>query len=138
MQTKYKQMTKDFEGLELKAYKCPAGKLTIGYGRNLEDVGITEQEANMLFEHDFATAEANARVLLTSIGKNWVKFPEQRLYVLTDMIFNLGYNGVLKFKKMLAAIKVDDYNTAAKEMLNSDWARQVGSRATKLAALMQG
>lgn len=131
-------MTKDFEGLELKAYKCPAGKLTIGYGRNLEDVGVTEQEANMLFEHDFATAEAGARVLVTSLGKNWIKFPEQRLYVLTDMIFNMGYAGVLKFKKMLSAIQRDDYETAAKEMLNSDWARQVGNRATKLAALMRG
>jgi len=36
------------EGLKLKPYKCPAGKLTIGIGRNLEDRGITEQEAQML------------------------------------------------------------------------------------------
>lgn len=138
MQTKYKQMTKDFEGLRLKVYKCSAGKLTIGYGRNLEDTGITEQEASMMFEHDFATAEAYTRVLLTSLGKEWSTFPEQRLYVLTDMIFNMGYTRVLGFKKMLEAIKKDDYKTAAKEMLDSNWARQVGNRATKLAALMQG
>jgi lysozyme len=54
------------------------------------------------------------------------------------MIFNIGYTRVLGFKKMLAAIKRDDYQTAAKEMLDSNWARQVGNRATKLAALMQG
>lgn len=111
MQTKYKKMTKDFEGLRLKVYTCTAGKLTIGYGRNLEDTGITEAEASI---------------------------PEQRLYVLTDMIFNIGYTRVLGFKKMLAAIKRDDYKAAAKEMLDSNWARQVGNRATKLAALMQG
>lgn len=138
MQTKYKKMTKDFEGLRLKVYTCTAGKLTIGYGRNLEDTGITEAEASMLFEHDFATAEASARVLLKSLGKDWETFPEQRLYVLTDMIFNMGYSRVSGFKKMLAAIKRDDYQTAAKEMLDSNWARQVGNRATKLAALMQG
>lgn len=138
MQTKYKQMTKDFEGLELKVYRCSSGKLTIGYGRNLEDNGITKQEADMLFERDFTTAEAQARVLVTSLGKNWIKFPEQRLYVLTDMIFNMGYTNVLKFKKTLAAIKADDYDKAAKEMLDSDWARQTGRRATTLAALMRG
>lgn len=138
MQTKYKKMTKDFEGLRLKVYTCTAGKLTIGYGRNLEDTGITEAEASMMFEHDFVTAEASARVLLKSLGKDWETFPEQRLYVLTDMIFNMGYTRVLGFKKMLAAIKKDDYKTAAKEMLDSNWARQVGNRATKLAALMRG
>ena len=138
MQTKYKKMTKDFEGLRLKMYTCSAGKITIGYGRNLEEVGISEQEANMLFEHDFANAEAYARVLLSSLGIDWSTFPEQRLFVLTDMIFNMGYTKVLSFKKMLAAIKKGDYNKAAKEMLDSKWARQVGNRATTLAALMRG
>ena len=137
MQTKYKKMTKDFEGLRLKVYTCTAGKLTIGYGRNLEDTGITEAEASMLFERDFATAEAYARILVTSLGKDWSTFPEQRLYVLTDMIFNMGYTKVLKFKKMLKAIKDNDYNKAAEEMLDSNWARQVGNRATTLAALMR-
>jgi len=40
------------EGLRLKPYHCPAGKLTIGVGRNLEDKGITEEEAVMLLEND--------------------------------------------------------------------------------------
>ena len=57
-------MTKDFEGLRLKPYRCSAGKLTIGYGRNLEDVGIDEKEASMMFERDWAQAEAYTRVLL--------------------------------------------------------------------------
>ena len=133
----YRQLTKDFEGLRLKPYRCSAGKLTIGYGRNLEDVGIDEKEASMLFERDWAQAEAYTRVLLTSLGKDWEVFPENRFYVLSDMIFNMGYNNVLKFKKMLEAIKKDDYNTAADQMLDSKWASLVGNRATKLAALMR-
>jgi len=40
------------EGLRLKPYHCPAGKLTIGIGRNLEDKGITEKEALMLLENE--------------------------------------------------------------------------------------
>ena len=63
MLDKYQMMTKDFEGLRLKPYKCTANKLTIGYGRNLEDVGITPTEANYLFQQDFARAVADAKKL---------------------------------------------------------------------------
>lgn len=43
---------KDFEGLELKPYRCTSNKLTIGLGRNLEDNGITEEEAYYLATND--------------------------------------------------------------------------------------
>lgn len=138
MQGKYKQMTKDFEGLRLKPYKCTAGKLTIGYGRNLEDVGITKTEADMLFERDFAQAEMEVKRLCREFGIDIDNLIEQRFYVLTDMLFNLGYNRLSKFKKFLYALKIGSYEDAAKEMLDSAWAVQVGNRATKLAALMRG
>lgn len=138
MQAKYKQMTKTFEGLRLKPYKCTAGKLTIGYGRNLEDVGISQTEADMLFERDFAQAESEARRLCKTYRVNYEDLIEQRFYVLTDMIFNMGYDRVSKFKKMLTALSKGDYDTAAKEMLDSAWATQVGNRATQLSALMRG
>ena len=138
MQAKYKQMTKTFEGLRLKPYKCTAGKLTIGYGRNLEDVGISQAEADMLFERDFAQAEADVNRLLKDNNIPVDNLIEQRFYVLTDMMFNLGYNRLSKFKKMLYALKNGLYDDAAKEMLDSTWATQVGNRATQLAALMRG
>lgn len=138
MQAKYKQMTKTFEGLRLKPYKCTAGKLTIGYGRNLEDVGISQAEADMLFERDFAQAEADVNRLLKDNNISVDNLIEQRFYVLTDMMFNLGYNRLSKFKKMLYALKNGLYDDAAKEMLDSTWATQVGNRATQLAALMRG
>ena len=138
MQAKYKQMTKDFEGLRLKPYKCSANKLTIGYGRNLEDVGISRAEADMMFERDFAQAEAEARQLCRTYKVNYEDLIEQRFYVLTDMMFNLGYNRLSKFKKLLYALKNSLYDDAAKEMLDSTWATQVGNRATQLAALMRG
>ena len=138
MQAKYKQMTKTFEGLRLKPYKCTAGKLTIGYGRNLEDVGISQAEADMMFERDFAQAEADVNRLLKDNNISVDNLIEQRFYVLTDMMFNLGYNRLSKFKKMLYAVKNGLYDDAAKEMLDSTWATQVGNRATQLAALMRG
>lgn len=138
MNSKYKQMTKDFEGLRLKPYKCTAGKLTIGYGRNLDDVGISKIEADMLFERDFAQAESEVRRLLKANDIDADNLIEQRFYVLTDMMFNLGYNRLAKFKKLLYALKKGLYDDAANEMLDSLWAAQVGNRATKLATLMRG
>lgn len=138
MNSKYKQMTKDFEGLRLKPYKCTAGKLTIGYGRNLDDVGISKIEADMLFERDFAQAESEVRRLLKANNIDADNLIEQRFYVLTDMMFNLGYNRLAKFKKLLYALKKGLYDDAANEMLDSLWAAQVGNRATKLATLMRG
>ena len=131
----YKQLTKDFEGLRLRPYKCSAGKLTIGYGRNLEDVGISEEEAEAMFDVDFAKAVENVNRLLKEEGIT--ELHKQRFYVLTDMVFNLGYAGIKKFKKLLYALKKGFYDDAAKEMLNSQWALQVGSRAIKLAAMMK-
>lgn len=138
MQQKYKQMTKNFEGLRLKPYRCSANKLTIGYGRNLEDVGISKSEADMMFERDFAQAMNDAVRLLKKYKVNYEDVIEQRFYVLTDMMFNLGYDNLSTFKKMLTAFSKGDYETAANEMQNSLWATQVGNRATQLAALMRG
>ena len=138
MQVKYKQMTKDFEGLRLKPYKCTAGKLTIGYGRNLDDVGISQAEADIMFERDFARAEADVRRLCKEFGIDVENLIEQRFYVLTDMMFNLGYSRLAKFKKFLYALKTGLYNDAAREMLDSVWATQVGNRAMQLSTLMRG
>lgn len=131
-------MTKTFEGLRLKPYKCTAGKTTIGYGRNLDDVGISKSEADMLFERDFARAEADVRRLLKENGIDCEHLIEQRFYVLTDMMFNLGYTRLSQFKKLLYALKNSRYDDAAKEMLDSVWAKQVGNRAITLSNLMKG
>lgn len=137
MSDRLKKLTKEFEGCRLKPYRCTAGKLTIGYGRNLDDVGISQAEADMMFERDFAKAEADARKICEEFGINAEDLIEQRFYVLTDMCFNLGYGGLKKFKGMLTALKNGLYEDAANHMLDSLWAKQVGNRATQLAALMR-
>ena len=138
MSDRLKKLTKEFEGCRLKPYKCPAGKLTIGYGRNLDDVGISQAEADMMFERDFSKAEADARKICEEFDIDVNNLTEQRFYVLTDMCFNLGYGGLKKFKGMLTALKNGLYEDAANAMLDSLWAKQVGNRATKLAVLMRG
>lgn len=132
------ELTKSFEGLRLKPYKCPAGKLTIGYGRNLTDLGISQSEADILFQHDFISAELDTIAWLKKYGMKPEDISESRFYVLTDMMFNMGYNVCLQFKTFMSELKKGHYDDAAKAMLNSKWATQVGSRAIKLAAMMKG
>ena len=64
------------------------------------------------------------------IGNNPV--PEV-LGVVTEMVFQLGYNGTSKFKKTLKHINNGEYNLASKEMLNSKWAKQTKERAVDLS-----
>lgn len=120
------------EGERLKPYRCTAGKLTIGVGRNLEDRGITREEAAYLLANDIAAEE---RELLRALP--WVaKLDEVRARVLLDMSFNLGLVGLLGFKNTLETIERGDYQRAAAMMLDSRWARQVGQRAERLSRMM--
>lgn len=121
------------EGVRFFPYTDTAGKLTIGVGRNLTDVGISPQEANTLLDNDINGAVAG-------LNRRWPWFPTldpMRQRVLIDMAFNLGITGLAGFPKMLAAVEAGAYDEAADEMLDSTWAKQVGTRAVKLAAMMR-
>lgn len=125
-------MIKKHEGFKSKPYKDTVGKLTIGYGRNLDDVGISEVEAGYLMVSDISR-------VMTELSNNlsfWKALDLTRQDVLIDMCYNIGFNKLLEFKKMIAALEAGDYTKASAEMLNSKWAAQVGSRATELAQMM--
>ena len=120
------------EGERLKPYRCTAGKLTIGIGRNLEDRGITAEESAYLLGNDITGFYA---ALLRELP--WVaQLDDVRQRVLLDMAFNLGLAGLLQFKNTLATIKAGDYEKAAAMMLQSRWAEQVGQRADRLSRMM--
>jgi len=126
------QLLTRHEGLRLNPYKCTAGYLTIGIGRNIETRGITKQEAEYLLSNDIDhfTAELNKRVF------RFNTLPELAKIVLIDMAFNLGVDGLLKFTKTLSLISEGKYKEASKEMLNSAWAKQVGPRAYELSGML--
>ena len=131
--SKLQEQLKRHEGLSLKAYKCTAGKVSIGYGRNLDDKGITQAEADLMLENDvlFLISVLPAKIPLFN-GLN-----KPRADVLVNMAFNIGINGLLNFKKMLTAIDDGYFTRAAAEMLDSKWAFQVGDRALELAEQMK-
>lgn len=122
----------EHESIRLKPYKDSVGKTTIGIGRNLDDKGISEEEAFWLLENDLADVWREVRLALPWYDTlDWVR---QR--VLLDMNFNLGTAGLLKFRNTLAAIERGDYEAASRGMLASKWAKQVGRRAKRLAKMM--
>ena len=127
------EQLKVHEGLRLKPYKDTVGKWTIGIGRNLEDKGITEQEALFMLNNDVDYFHDKIKKEI-----NWFwALDDVRQNVLVNMAFNLGVSGLLTFKNTLRLISFSRYEEAAEEMLNSKWARQVGYRAEELAEQMR-
>ena len=112
------------EGLKLKPYICPAGHLTIGVGRNLDDLGISKDEAMYMLKNDIKRCENELR----EIFLNFDELPENVKLVLIDMIFNLGKTRFLKFRHMIQAVKNRDWKAMIEEMKNSKWCKQVKSR----------
>ncbi len=119
------------EAMMLRAYRCPSGRLTIGVGRNIEDVGITEAEALHLLGNDLTRVESE-------LDRNvpwWRALPEPAQRGLVNMAFNLGWPRLSGFRKMLAALEEGNFTRAAAEALHSRWAGQVGARARRIADL---
>jgi lysozyme len=121
------------EGLRLKPYRCTAGKLTIGYGRNLDDRGITVPEAEFLLANDIQSATQD----LGRFAPWAFTLDPVRRAALLDMLVNLGQSRLGGFVKFLAALKAGDFHGASLEMLDSRWAAQVGQRALRLADMVR-
>lgn len=121
------------EGVRLKPYRDGVGKLTLGIGRNLDDVGITANEADYLLENDIGRAMAGLDAALPW----WRELSEARQRALVNMAFNLGVAGLLGFRAAIAALHAGDYDAAAVAALDSRWARQVGMRADRIAAMLR-
>jgi lysozyme len=120
------------EGLRLKPYRCSEGKLTIGVGRNLDDNGITEEEALALLRNDIESCKREASQF------PWYEdLSNSRKDVIISMIFNLGLYRFSQFKNMIKALENEDFEEAAYQMLDSKWASQVGNRAVELSKMME-
>lgn len=131
------QMTKNFEGYSPHLYRCPAGYLTIGYGRNIEKRGISKEEAEFMFQNDYNNAIKDLKILAMENKIDLTNVPQDVLFALTDMMFNMGYNRLSKFKKLLYELKNGSYEGVAREMIDSAWYTQVGDRSKKLVEIVK-
>ena len=128
---KLKDLLRLHEGERNLPYEDSVGKLTIGVGHNL-DRPISARAIEVILDDDIAEAKAD----LDKVFPKWQSLTETRQNTLIEMMFNMGRPRFLKFIKFWEALKRDDYKAAAKEMLQSRWAGQVGERATRLSKMM--
>jgi lysozyme len=121
------------EGVEKFPYRCTAGYLTIGVGRNIEERGLLDDEIDFILDNDIEVVMSEV-----SVTFDWFfDLSEVRQRVVADMIFNMGLPRFKQFKKMIAALEEGDWSEAANQMMDSKWAQQVGMRASRLATMME-
>jgi len=116
-------------------YEDSEGLMTIGYGRCIEKVGISFEEADHLLNQ-------SVKELIYDCGNEFVWFDEftlepARYAAVVSMVYNLGLAGFKEFEKTIAFIDAREFDHAATEMLDSKWAKQVGHRAIRLSEMMR-
>lgn len=138
----------EHEGCVLNPYRCPAGKLTIGVGRNIEDNPLSEKEKRALGDYMHGITKNGAMLLLRNDVERclkdlrkkiefWYDLDNERQYALLDMCFQMGYNGLSKFQNMLYCMKLKDYRSASYHCLDSSYAVQTPKRAKRIARLIK-
>jgi lysozyme len=130
------EMLRKHEGVEKYAYKCTADKVTIGVGRNIDKsggIGLSDDEIDYLLSNDIKRVSAE----LIRAFPWYSELDEVRKDAMIDMCFNMGLPRLSKFKNSLAAMKNGDYDIAAIEFLDSNWAKQVGSRSITITDMIR-
>ena len=136
------------EGLRLKPYLCTAGRRSIGVGRNFDDNSLTAEELEIIFGRNGITVEDAELLLSNDIKKtrqqlkvlfsDFDEFPDNVKRVLINMHFNLGDAGFRSLRTLIEGVKKKDWKYCATRMKTFSWFKQVGQRAVRLVALMQG
>ena len=126
MYDKVKDMLVRHEGLMCTLYQCSADKTSIGVGRNLTDNGISEDEAMYLLENDIDRVIKN----LDKHWSVWRSFPEKAQMVCIDLVFNLGINGFMNFRRTRALMEMGMWLEASEELLDSRYHVQLPNRSS--------
>ena len=128
------------EGLRLRPYLDTVGKLTVGIGHNLTDLGISNSVAWFLLKDDlYGTGEGSAKVILslTTALPWWLDLSPNRQRALANMAYNMGIGTLLGFRTALRELERGNYPAAADAFLRSKWRRQVGDRALRVTDLIR-
>tara|TARA_A100001515_G_scaffold36745_1_gene28873 strand:+ start:11787 stop:12233 length:447 start_codon:yes stop_codon:yes gene_type:complete len=121
------------EGYEKMPYEDHLGLVTIGVGRCLDRVGISDAEISFLLDNDIESVFLQ----LTNAKPEWQYYPFNVRVVLCDMAFNVGVKGLSKFRNMWRCLAEADYIGAAEELMDSKYAEQVPNRAKRNAKLLK-
>lgn len=120
------------EGYKQTVYTDSMGHLTVGIGRNLETRGVLPTEIDMMCDHDMQYFYDH----LSDKFSWFMKLNDARQIALIDMCF-MGLKKFCTFVKMIDFLSKEDYDNAAIELLDSNYAKQVGKRAIDLATIIK-
>ena len=132
---KAEEQLKRHEGYRDKPYRCTAGKLTIGFGNNIEDGGISLDEAELMLKNDVITVLKDLETIFTQ--KGFKSFPFEVQQVLINMRYQLGAGGFRTFKNTIQLCKQRRWKDMAKNMRRSKWYKQTTNRAEELADIIE-
>jgi lysozyme len=132
MQNLIKMLIKH-EGVRNTVYDDVGGIPHIGVGRNLRDVGLSDDEVAYLLENDVRRISEQAQNSFSWYGK----LDPVRQEAVLNLIFNVGIGGIKKFVKAIKGMEDEDYVTAAEEFYDSRWATQVGQRSIEVCHMIQ-
>ncbi len=127
------EMLARHEGFEGKPYKCTSGKVTIGYGFNLDDWPLTPSECLPILE----SRMRRVRTDLANRISYFFSLPEAAQDVLVNMAYQMGVSGLLGFRRFLAALQARKFEDAYHEGLQSAWAQQTPKRARELMDIIR-
>ena len=132
------------EGVKYEIYLDHLGYPTFGIGHLVRstdpesgcEVGtsVTEHRVNEAFDEDIKTVLEDCERLYPF---SFFDLPEEVQLIIANMMFNMGYSRLSKFVGMHRAVEAKDWNTAADEMVDSRWYRQVTNRAKRLVERMK-
>ncbi|QDP52042.1 MAG: putative endolysin [Prokaryotic dsDNA virus sp.] len=123
------QAVKESEGFRSRVYKCTEGFDTIGYGFAIKDLELDEEICEMILQTKLNKMCAYANRKMPFL----MTMPVEIQDVVLEMCYQIGVDGVTKFKKTLALLKREEFAEAAVEMLDSKWAKQTPNRAKRLS-----
>ena len=118
---------KKHEGFSPVVYQCTAGYDTIGYGKRVKFLQITEEQAEEWLSEELQ----NLKYILADKYDWFLPAPQEAQDIVMNMNYQLGVTAFSKFKKTIKYIKVKDYKSASTEMLDSKWARDDKPRRAK-------
>ena len=137
-----KELERD-EGVKYEVYLDHLGYPTLGIGHLITDddpecgasVG-TKVDSDRVQE----AFEADVETVLSDCERLYVQFehlPEEVKLIIANMMFNMGYTRLSKFKGMKRCVDARDWEWAADEMVDSKWYKQVNKRADRLVVRMR-
>ena len=124
---------KEHEGFRDRVYKCSEGFDTIGYGFAIKDLVLDEDIAEMILERKLKKLTDAIRSKIDWFDDS----PQEVQDVVTNMCYQIGLSGFLKFKKTIYYLETEQYQEASEEMLDSLWARQTPNRAKELSEIIR-